>query len=117
MALVSECYLIAYIIRKMDKSSTKFTTQMMGIGEIKVRFRNYLKHQAQRKNRLKNGHCNNHCTKYIPRPNASMSLFVAPNDIHQADIFYLPHDRYKKKVYKYALNIEDVASRYIDPIN
>ena len=50
--------------------------------------------------------------KYIPRPNASMSLFAKPNDIHQADILYLPHDRYEKKVYKYALNIVDVASRY-----
>ena len=50
--------------------------------------------------------------KYIPRPNASMSLFANPNDIHQADILYLPHDRYKKKVYKYALNIGDVAGRY-----
>ena len=51
--------------------------------------------------------------KYIPRPNAaSMSLFAKPNDIHQADIPYLPHDRYEKKVYKYALNIVDVASRY-----
>ena len=50
--------------------------------------------------------------KYIPRPNASMSLFAKPNDIHQADNLYLPHDRYKKKTYKYALNIVDVASRY-----
>ena len=50
--------------------------------------------------------------KYIPRPNTSMSLFVKPNDIHQADILYLPHDRYERKVYKYALNIVDVASRY-----
>ena len=50
--------------------------------------------------------------KYIPRPNASMSLYVTPNDIHQADILYLPHDRYEKKIYKYALNIMDVASRY-----
>ena len=41
-----------------------------------------------------------------------MSLFAEPNDIHQADILYLPHDRYEKKVYKYALNIVDVASRY-----
>ena len=37
--------------------------------------------------------------KYIPRPNASMSLFAKPNDIHQADILYLPHDKFKKKVY------------------
>ena len=49
--------------------------------------------------------------KYIPRPNASMSLFDKPNDTHQADILYLPHDRYEKKVYKYALNIVDVASK------
>ena len=41
-----------------------------------------------------------------------MSLFAKPNDIHQVDILYLPHDRYKKKTYKYALNIVDVASRY-----
>ena len=50
--------------------------------------------------------------KYIPRPNANMSLFAKPNDIHQADILYLPHDKFKKKVYNYALNIVDVASRY-----
>ena len=50
--------------------------------------------------------------KYIPRPNAGMSLFAKPNDIHQADILYLPHDRYEKKVHKYVLNIVDVASRY-----
>ena len=35
------------------KSSKEFTTLMMYIGEIKVRFGNYLKHQAQRKKRLK----------------------------------------------------------------
>ena len=45
--------------------------------------------------------------KYIPRPNASLSLYANPNDIH-----YLPHDKFKKKTYKYALNIVDVASRY-----
>ena len=50
--------------------------------------------------------------KYIPRPNASVSLFAKPNDIHQADILYLPHDKFKKKTYKYALNIVDVDSRY-----
>ena len=50
--------------------------------------------------------------KYIPRPNASLSLYAKPNDIHQADILYLPHDKFKKKTYKYSLNIVDVASRY-----
>ena len=50
--------------------------------------------------------------KYIPRLNASMSLFTKPNDIHQSDLLSLPHDKFKKKPYKYALNIVDVASRY-----
>ena len=50
--------------------------------------------------------------KYVPRPNASMSLFAKPNDIHQSDLLSLPHDKFKKKTYKYALNVVDVASRY-----
>ena len=50
--------------------------------------------------------------KYIPRPNASMSLFAEPNDIHQSDFLSLLHDKFKKKTYKYVLNIVDVASRY-----
>ena len=50
--------------------------------------------------------------KYIPRPNASMSLFAKPDDIHQSDLLSLMHDKFKKKTYKYALNIVDVASRY-----
>ena len=50
--------------------------------------------------------------KYVPRPNASMSLFAKPNDIHQSDLLSLPHDKFKKKIYTYALNIVDVASRY-----
>ena len=50
--------------------------------------------------------------KYIPRPNASLSLFAKPNDIHQADILYLPHDKFERRTYKYALNVVDVASRY-----
>ena len=41
-----------------------------------------------------------------------MSLFAKPNDIHQNDLLNLPHDKFKKKTYKYALNIVDVASRY-----
>ena len=101
------------------KSANKFTTLMMDIGEAKVRFRNYLKHHAQRNKRPKNGYCNNHilyqiylpAQKYIPRPNASMALFAKPNDIYQADILHLPHDRHENKPYKYALNIMDVASR------
>ena len=52
--------------------------------------------------------------KYIPRPNASMLLFAKPNDVHQADIFCLPYDRYERKVCKYALNIVDVAKCMIN---
>ena len=48
----------------------------------------------------------------VPRLDASMSLFAEPNDIHQSDLLSLPHDKFKKKTYKYALNIVDVASRY-----
>ena len=50
--------------------------------------------------------------KYIPTPNASVSLFAKPNDILQSDLLSLPHDKFKKKTYKYALNIVDVASKY-----
>ena len=50
--------------------------------------------------------------KYFPGPNASMSLFAKPNNIHQSDLLSLPHDKLKKKTYKDALNIVDVASRY-----
>ena len=41
-----------------------------------------------------------------------MSLFAEPNDIHQSNLLSLLHDKFKKKTYKYALNIVDVASRY-----
>ena len=41
-----------------------------------------------------------------------MSLFAKPNDIHQSNLLSLPHDKLKKQMYKYALNIIDVASRY-----
>ena len=50
--------------------------------------------------------------KYVPRPNASMSLFAKTNDIHQSDLLSLPHDKFKKKTHKDALNVVDVASRY-----
>ena len=35
-----------------------------------------------------------------------------PNAIHQADLLFLPHDRVGRKIYKYALTLVDVASRY-----
>ena len=37
-----------------------------------------------------------------------------PNSVHQADLLFLPHDKlpHGRKVYKYALTVVDVASRY-----
>ena len=48
---------------------------------------------------------------YIPRP--TFDVFV-PNEVHQADLLFLPHDRLlrSRKTYKYALTVVDVASRY-----
>ena len=47
--------------------------------------------------------------KYIPKFSVS-----APNEVHQADLLFLPHARpgKGKKLYKYALTVVDVASRY-----
>ena len=49
--------------------------------------------------------------RYIPRPKFDVSL---PNAVHQADLLFLPHDRLLrgKKIYKYALTVVDVASRF-----
>ena len=48
--------------------------------------------------------------RYIPRPKFDVFL---PNAVHQADLF-LPYDKlpHGRKVYKYALTVVDVASRY-----
>ena len=49
--------------------------------------------------------------KHIPRPRFDV---VVPNDVRQADLLFLPHDRLPRgrKTYKYALTVVDVASRY-----
>ncbi|KAL9963410.1 hypothetical protein ACROYT_G026920 [Oculina patagonica] len=49
--------------------------------------------------------------RYVPRPKFDVS---SPNAVHQADLLFLPHDRLPRgrKVYKYALTVVDVASRY-----
>ena len=49
--------------------------------------------------------------KYIPRPHWRVDK---ANKIHQADLLFLPHDTYRKKTYKYALVVVDIASRYKD---
>ena len=47
----------------------------------------------------------------IPRPTFDVPT---PNAVHQADLLFLPHDKLPRgrKVFKYALTIADVASRY-----
>ena len=49
--------------------------------------------------------------RYIPRPKFDVAT---PNSVHQADLLFLPHDKLPrgKKIYKYALTVVDVASRY-----
>lgn len=47
--------------------------------------------------------------KYIPRAKFDITV---PNEAHQADLLFLPYDRVKRKTYKYALTVVDVASRF-----
>ena len=52
---------------------------------------------------------------YLPAPKRIPQQkfgIVVPNEVHQADLLFLPHDRIGKKTYKYALTIVDVASRF-----
>ena len=47
--------------------------------------------------------------RQIPRPKFDVRV---PNEVHQADLLFLPHDRVGRRTYKYALTVVDVASRY-----
>ena len=49
--------------------------------------------------------------RYISWPKFDVSL---PNAVHQADLLFLPHDKlpHGRKVYKYALTVVYVVSRY-----
>ena len=47
--------------------------------------------------------------RHIPRPKFDVQV---PNEVHQADLLFLPHDRVGRRTYKYALTVVDVASRY-----
>ena len=39
---------------------------------------------------------------------------AVPNEVHQADLLFLPHDRVRQKTFRYALTVVDVASRYME---
>ena len=49
--------------------------------------------------------------RYVPRPKFDVAT---PNSVHQADLLFLPHDKLPRgrNIYKYALTVVDVASRY-----
>ena len=47
--------------------------------------------------------------RYVPRPKFDAAT---PNSVHQADLLFLPHDKIRRKTYKYALTVVDIASRY-----
>ena len=49
--------------------------------------------------------------KHIVRKSFNVSV---PNEVHQANLLYLLHDKFKRKTYKYALTVIDIASRYKD---
>ena len=48
----------------------------------------------------------------VPRPTTANQEWLTPNAMHQMDVLYLPWDKFKRKTYKYALTVVDVASRY-----
>ena len=117
--LVYVFYLIAYIIRKMDKKFKQIHYSDDGYWRGKSVIQKLSRASDSTKDEAEKWLMKQPLyqiylppPKYIPRPNVNMSLSAKLNDIHQVDILYLPHDRYKKKTYKYALNIVDVASRY-----
>ena len=47
--------------------------------------------------------------RYISRPKSDIA---ESNEVHQADLLFLPHDRVGSNTYKYALTVVDVASQH-----
>ena len=104
MALVYVCYLIAYIIRRMDKKFKQIYYSDNGYWRGKSAIQKLAKALGSTKEEAEKWLLKQPlyqiylpAPKYVPRPYASLSLFTKPNDIHQADILYLPHDKFKKE--------------------
>ena len=74
----------------------------MGTTETQERVHSWLKKQAIWQIYLPT-------PRHVPRPKFDVET---PNEVHQADLLYLPHDRVAKRTYKYALTVVDVASRF-----
>ena len=55
--------------------------------------------------------------RYVPRPKFDVAT---PNSVHQADLLFLPYDKlpHGREIYKYALTVVGVASRYkkVEPL-
>ena len=49
--------------------------------------------------------------RYVPRPKFDVAT---PTSVHREDLLFLPHDKHPlgRNIYKYALTVVDVASRY-----
>ena len=45
----------------------------------------------------------------VPQPKFDVAV---PNEVHQADLLFLPHDRVGRKTFRYTLTVVDAASRY-----
>lgn len=48
-------------------------------------------------------------SRCIPRPHSDITV---PNEVHQADLLFLPHDKVGRSTYKYAVTVVDMASHY-----
>ena len=108
--LVYVCYLIAYIIRRMDKKFKQIYYSDDGYWRGKSAIQKLAKSSGSTKEEAEKWLLKQPLyqiylppPKYVPRPNESLSLFAKPNDIRQADILYLPHNKFKKKTCKYML--------------
>ena len=49
------------------------------------------------------------CPGRVPRPKFDVAV---PNEVYQADLLFLPHDRIGRKTLRYAFMVVDKASRY-----
>ena len=47
--------------------------------------------------------------RHLPWPKFDVAV---PNEVHQANLLFLPHGRVRRKTFRYALTVVDVASRY-----
>ena len=109
MLLVYACYLIVYIIRKMDKKFKQIYYSDDGYWRGESAIQKLAKASDSTKEEAEKWLLQMviiqwllyqiylPAPKYIPRPNASMSLFAKPNDIHQSNILYLPYDKLNKE--------------------